>query len=55
MGEEPVNEWSERNHYVRIYNYVQEEWEEVNVVDLREADWRRWVCSQLEQLKKAET
>lgn len=49
---ETVNPWAEQRHSIRVYNHVSKEWEDVDVTELSEEDWRLWVCHQLKEARE---
>ena len=43
MSEENKNEWTELDFYVTAYDHIKGEWRDVNVMEMSEEDFRKWV------------
>lgn len=49
--DEPVNDWAETEHLVEAFDHVVGKWRQVNILELSDEDFRRWVAYQLKCLK----
>lgn len=51
MSEEIGNGWTEEDYWVPIYDHTKNEWKLVNVLDMPEDIFRKFVCWGLHQIR----
>jgi len=44
LSDKPRNEWAEQDYWVSVYDHVKGEWREVNILEMSEDDFRKWIC-----------